>query len=335
MKRLYIIILILIEWTIWSEEGFFLQGRTGTLIKVDIESGLTPKGLVKKGPNLREIKDSYSSNEFEELIQKKLDFEIEKIFFKEIYQYDESTDSYNIDKDYIIKEFSSFLIRDNILININQHEKKFLSYYQLDRKKNIYKIKEKFLDNEIIKDISHGIKKLIVRNVLLHYNSQNEIYSGIDDSGMPMPHRFPRTFDTKTKGAFDIHFVWGYRFENNITLGFSINLTNIVMPSLEIMLKYNFVIDSYPFEPYVGGIIYGGFLDGFPIGLSAIGGMDFYPRYYEDDKNFYLSAELRMGAVLYSKIYFDTGDDTEGIWKKFSILAEGGFYFGAGYRWDR
>ena len=109
------------------------------------------------------------------------------------------------------------------------------------------------------------------------------------------------------------------------------------MPSLEILVKYNFYIDDYPFEPYIGGVLYGGFLDGFPIGLNLIGGCDVFPMFYEDrddNKKFYLSGELKVGAVLYAPIYYDTGLNTEGIWKKLSLLAEGGFYLGYGYIWN-
>lgn len=178
-----------------------------------------------------------------------------------------------------------------------------------------------------------------VRWLFMLLNEDNEMLTGLEQHGTPMPHKFPRVFEPKTKANFDIHIGWGVKFENGnypITLGFSVNLTNFVMPSLEIMLKTNFIIDGYPIEPYVGGVLYGGFLDGFPIGLSAIGGVDAFPRFYEtgtDNKNFFVSGELRLGAVLYSSVYYDSGINSEGIWKKLSLLAEGGFYFSYGYIW--
>jgi hypothetical protein len=167
--------------------------------------------------------------------------------------------------------------------------------------------------------------------------------TGIDKYGAPSPHRFPRVFNPKTQGAIDIQFCWGYRFEDpanpntNATLEFSLSLVNFVMPSLEILVKYNFIIPDNPtISPYIGGVLYGGFIDGFPIGLSFLGGTDIYPTYYRDQKtNFYLLAEARLGAVIFSRKYFDTGSNSDGIWKKIGVLAEGGFYFGTGYRWDK
>jgi len=175
--------------------------------------------------------------------------------------------------------------------------------------------------------------KTKVRSILLKLNKKNEIDNDLLSHGSPSPHRFPRVFNAKSKPYFDITFNWGVKFANNITLDFGVNLSNFVMPSLEIGLKYNFVIPGYPVEPFVGGAIYGGFMDGFPIGISALAGVDIFPCYLENkhSDNFFLSAELRIGAVIVIPVYYDTGLDTETIYKKLGVLAEGGFYMGTGY----
>lgn len=220
---------------------------------------------------------------------------------------------------------------NEILAMVDAAEKEILTkYYHYDETVYGYTLT---IDTDSKKEFE------AVRNIFMKYNKDNEIPTGLSEYGIPMPHNFPRVFEAKSKAHFDIHFAWGVKIENGnypVTVGFSVNLTNFVMPSLEIMAKVNFIIEDYPFEPYVGGVLYGGFLDGFPIGLSAIGGCDFFPLYFEnrdDNKNFYLSGELRIGTVLYAPIYFDTGLNSEGIWKKFSWLGEGGFYFGVGHIW--
>lgn len=195
--------------------------------------------------------------------------------------------------------------------------------------KDAYKLEgEKYLlDESLVNE---------VRAILLKYNKDNEIPSGLLDHGMPMPHRFTRVFNPATKVNIDISFVWGYRFENNVALDFAVNLTNFIMPSLEVGVSYHFELpDEYGFEPYLGGVLYGGFLDGFPIGLSLVTGLDFFPMYEtEDDKQFFIGPEFRIGTVWLTEVYFDTGLDSEGIWKEFNFLGEAGFYFNAGYRWD-
>ena len=189
------------------------------------------------------------------------------------------------------------------------------------------------------------IELVKIRAVLLKYNRDNEMANDLSEHGMPMPHRFPRIFEARTKPYFDVHIAWGAKFDNftindgevklgNLVLGFSINLANFIMPSLEIMLKYNFYLPEYPVEPYIGGLIYGGFMDGFPIGINVIGGVDFFPTHYEDvdiNRNLFINAELRLGPVIYVPIYYDTGENNEGIWKKIGVLIDGGFYTGIGY----
>lgn len=345
MRVFFIIFLVLIiNINIFTKEGFFLQNRSGALIKIDFMSGLKQNNPIKKGPTLDDIKNKIEKNEFEKEILEKLVEKIDRDFFKMVYELKDDG-YYYLKESIILSNFDSRLLKNHIMLNITPDEKIFLKNYKLNNKTKIYFLKEN-IDKDKSLEISKNAIRFILRVILLDLNKDNEMYTGIDTEGTPMPHKFPRVFEAKSKGYFDIHFVWGYRFNDIIvdnvnygavTLGFSINLTNIVMPSLEIMVKYNFNLGSkYPFfEPFVGGLIYGGFIDGFPIGISALGGCDVFPKAMENDFNFYLSAEMRLGGVLYSKIYFDTGKNNEGIWKKFDFLLESGFYFGAGYRWDK
>jgi len=337
MRRFFTVMFISLTFFLFADEGFFLQGRTGILLKMDVEKGLTKKKMDKIGPNYDEIKGSYEKNYFVTEILSIIKDKADLSFINSIFKLDNSGDNYILENEKPLVVFYSSILKKNILLNINNVEKGYLKNYKLDKKNNVYRIINEN-DPEIIQK-SINASKVLVRILLLYYNSDNEQYSGIDSFGMPTPHKFPRTFDPYVKPNFDIHFVWGYRFVNDLILGFSINLTNFIMPSLEISLKYNFANTGLKgIEPFVGAAIYGGFLDGFPIGFSALGGMDFLGESMgltEHSANLYLSAEMRLGAVLYSEIYFDTGNNAEGIWKKFNVLAEGGFYFSSGYRWNK
>jgi hypothetical protein len=90
-----------------------------------------------------------------------------------------------------------------------------------------------------------------------------------------------------------------------------------------------------PFEPYLGFAIYGGYIDGFPIGINFLGGLTTYPIAitYNDEvnKKFFVNGEVRVGPVIYVPVYFDTGLNTETIYKKISVLMEGGLFVGTGY----
>jgi|GEM_PF-1292778 len=351
MSIIIILFFLLVPFNLISRHRFFLQNRVGHLIKVDIASGVFPNYPKNKGPRTDEIPLEYNQKEFEEKILVNVNKEtaayLTSLYIKESGKYilkKETAESiikikevYNIiikykisptyQKTYPKNRFESFVL-DKIE---NEEEKNFI--------KSIYILK----DNRYYLDINleHAER---IRNILLQLNKDNEIYTGLDIHGTPSPHKFPRTFDPKTKANIDVHFAWGVKFDNiksgdnqdigYITFGFSINLTNFIMPSIEFLLKYNFILEDYPFEPYVGGVFYGGFLDGFPYGLSVIGGCDFFPMFGEDridKKNFYLTGELRVGAVLFAKIYYDTGINSEGIWKGLGFLTEIGFYFGYGY----
>lgn len=275
-------LLLLSVMSLYADEGFFLQGRTGVMVKIDPLTGFKPNYPEVKGPVADDIKRSFTYTEYE-------------VVKKEVYD----------------------IYRDKVNID---------DFYG--------KIEELY----VLKDINDAdMAKL--RQVFLSINKKNEIFTGLTHYGMPMPHNVPRVFDPVTKANFDIHFVMGYRFENNLSLAGSINLTNFMMPSLEIMVKYNFDTgDKYAVEPFVGGVIYGGVLDGFPIGFNMISGIDYYPEYFIEDNrktNIFVSGELRIGTVLYTAVYYDSGINSEGIWKKLSWLLEGGIYAGSGYRFDK
>ena len=336
MKKIFVLAIILIPVLSFAEAGFFIQGRGGFLVKVDPASAFEAKYPVLKGPALKDIPVRIPAADFGPLYLDNFVEPVVKDFFESAYILNESGDNYTLNEELVIETIDAVLVKKNIISNIRKEQRKsFNEYYKFDRKGKIYRLKKKIPESEK-KQVYHKVKLLLIRIALLDLNSENEIPTGLDKSGMPMPHRFPRVFEAKSKAHIDVHFAWGFRFENDLSLGFSINLTNFVMPSLEIMLKYNFTLPNQTFEPYVGGVLYGGFLDGFPVGLNVIGGVEFFPAQAQDyADNFSISIEGRLGPVLYSKIYYDTGNNAEGIWKQFSLLLDGGIYFVTGYRWDR
>jgi hypothetical protein len=345
MKKylLMIISLALSIYSINSSEGFFIQNRDGILIKVDVTSGIKMNTPVKKGPGINESPEKIDINTFEKDYLETITNQVQKDFILQAYNKDIANNAYILKKDYLPEKLDQVIVKNGILGNLNVPEKKYITkYYLYDKSSKFYLLKQNLTDQDKI-IIGEQLIPLFVRVIFLQYNKDNEMETGLDLSGAPSPHNFPRTFNPKTQGAIDIQFCWGYKFEDsrdpniNATLEFSINLTNFVMPSLEILVKHNFIINDNPtISPYIGGVLYGGFMDGFPIGLSFLGGTDIFPTYYLDQKtNNYLLAEGRLGAVIFSRTYFDTGSNSDGIWKKIGILAEGGFYFGTGYRWDK
>ncbi|MCG8568574.1 MAG: hypothetical protein MJB14_00395 [Spirochaetes bacterium] len=336
MKKFILLAIFLLSTPLFADRGFFIQGRSGALLKIDMTSSVYNNAPQVKGPSLADIPETIALEDYKTSFLPLLKNDLEKTFFNNSYQFNEESQSFTLTAD-ILQSFSGFLLKQEIYRNIRKEQKRIIKNYHFDRKRNIYSLQTELSEEDQV-FISQMARRIILRVILLNNNQLNEMPTGPGTSGMPTPHRFPRVFEPKTKANLDIHFAWGFRFANDLSLSFSINLTNFIMPSLEIMLKYNFDL-NHPdifFEPYVGGLIYGGFIDGFPIGLSAVGGMDFFPKHNIDQsKNLYLSAEMRMGTVLYSQVYFDTGNNSEGIWKKLAWLAEGGFYFNTGYRWDR
>ncbi len=354
---LFMLLFILTTLPIHSRNRFFLQNRLGDLIKIDVGSAFVPKYPKIKGPRTDQIPLEIESADFDKMLGT-ISYDGESIsLLKKYYKLDEKTGKYSLDPDAAarvkkLKRIYEIFTNNYIALS---YEKQI----NADRFENFVlpKITDAD-DNSFIKSVYEEKDKMYylsfdvtdlekLRFIFMYLNRDNEKMTGLDQSGAPSPHNFPRVFEAKTKSNFDIQLAWGVKFTNiknmdnvdigYITLGFSLNLTNLVMPSLEIQLKYNFILYGYPVEPYAGAVLYGGFIDGFPIGLSAIGGADVFPLFYEkrkDNKNFYLTGEFRLGSVLYSKIYYDTGLNNEGIWKKLGILMEGGFYFGYGYIFD-
>ncbi|OHD10817.1 MAG: hypothetical protein A2086_15120 [Spirochaetes bacterium GWD1_27_9] len=339
MKNTLIFALLFVNFFVFCKEGFFLQNRTGVLIKIDMESASKKNMPAQKGPTIEDLLKDISIKDFEETYLNKIKNQVDKDFILSVYGKDE--EKYYIKNNFILDKLSFIVVKKNIISNLNDKEKKvFEKNYKLDKQKKFYVINSSLSDEQKLA-ISNQVIPYLIRVVFLEYNRENEMQTGFNNPGSPMPHKFPRVFDASSKGYFDIHFVLGYRFEDpndpniNFTFGAGLNLTNIIMPSLELSFKHNFHLSGYAFEPYIGGVIYGGWMDGFPIGFSFMGGADLFPMDKDGNRNFYVLGEARLGIVLYSQIYFDTGKNTEGIWKKLSILAEGGIYLGAGYRFDR
>lgn len=292
LKLTLVLLLLLFPAIFYAKNSFYILNRYGILIRVDPASGFIPKYAKNKGPRLDEVPKEIDAETFEKYISEIITDENDRLIL---------TDSYEK-----VEEGNKYVLKS---------------------------------EKDNISDLSK------IRAVLLKYNKDNEIKNDLGEYGMPMPHKFPRVFEAKSKPYFDVHIAWGVKFDNftinngetklgNMIFGFSINLANFIMPSLEIMLKYNFYLPDYPVEPYIGGLIYGGFMDGFPIGFNVIGGVDLFPMHYEDvaeNRNLFLNGELRIGPVINVPIYYDTGLNTEGIWKKIGILIDGGFYTGIGY----
>ncbi len=357
-KIILFLLFLFLMISIYPKSNFFIQNLLGDLIKVDVESGLKAKHSKLKGPRIDEIPLEFSISDFEDNVLAKLENNNDKDYLNTIYK--KVNDKYIIDEkigenikklkilygifiSYNLgitfpKSMTKSILQNNVLKKINDSDKEFIkNIYIYDIKSNTFIISIPLNDPEKL------------RMIFMNLNKDNEMSTGLDEHGAPSPHNFPRVFEAKSKSHFDIHFVWGVKFDpiksngveiGYVTLSFAFNLTNIVMPSLEVVqVKYNFMLFDknnlqYPVEPYIGGALYGGFLDGFPIGFNLIGGCDIFPMIYEnraDNKNFFLTGELRLGMVLYSKTYYDTGLNNEGIWKKLSLLFEGGFYFGYGY----
>jgi hypothetical protein len=356
MKKSTLIFLafFLITYDVSASNKFYLQNRLGDLIKIDIASAFVFKYPKLKGPRADEIPLEIDQAIFEKSYITNVKDKESVILLYKYYKLDNQTGKYkllpeitdNVNK---LKQIHAIFTKYNIAFTYqikfttdrfnNFVLPKITDQTEADFIKNVYAQKN---NHHVLIFDTKDIEKL--RFIFMYLNKDNEMPTGLDEHGAPSPHRFPRVFEAKTKSNFDVHFAWGIKFspvknsENvdigYITLGFSLNLTNFIMPSLEFQLKYNFLIYGYPVEPYIGAALYGGFIDGFPIGLDVIGGVDVFPLYYEkrkDNKNFYLTGETRIGMVLYSRVYYDTGLDNEGIWKKLELLMEGGFYFGYGY----
>ncbi len=356
-KSIFIIItifLLLSINTIFSavRGRFFLENRYGLLIKVDPASAYKGNYPEKKGPRLDEIPVSFSREEFEQGLLSKVNNISDKNFLTKIYSAGEDGNyKLNIDFENVIvltkiqnifisgglfvkniKSIKKSYYEDTVLTKVSNEERDFLNkYYKLTNLNYIPELNWDAID-----------KALILRSLLLKYNEKNEIYNGLEASGSPMPHNFPRVHNAKSKAHFDIHIAWGVNIKNdaipgNLNVGFSINITNFTMFSLEVInIRYNFELNDYPFEPYVGFTLYGGYADGFPIGFNLLGGIQVYPLSIHMDsidlnRTLFANGELRLGPVIYVPMYYDTGLNTETIYKKIGVLMEGGFYTSIGY----
>jgi hypothetical protein len=330
------LMLYIITGAVFADHYNFLQSRSGVLIKIDVASGLTPNYPEEKGPYKDELPLKMSRSEYEDAFLPGIEDEKDRQFVRTLYATDPVSGDYELRDDIVHTTVDEYFIKDHIVRNFKRPDKDFLdSTFVHDRKNDVYLLNPELPDGERL-EVSRHASEILLWIILLENNEKNEMHTGVDQSGMPMPHGFPRVFEAKSRSHLDLHFSWGVRFDNDLTLGFSLNFTNIVMPSFEIMVKYNFEVPDVEFEPYIGGAVYGGLIDGFPIGFNLLGGMDFYPKgKVEMADNLFLSGEMRLGTVLYSKVYFDKGINRGGIWKEYSWLAEGGFYFNVGNLWYR
>ncbi|HOV14170.1 MAG TPA: hypothetical protein PK771_07795 [Spirochaetota bacterium] len=345
MKKIIIVLTFLINsyLFIFSDisSSFFLQNRTGVLIKVDVASGAKVNNPKKKGPTYEDIPRQIDKKTFDDQYLSTVTDQDDKNFILNCYDFNAENNTYVLKSDFIPEKISKKVLKEVVFGNLAGEPKViFNQFYKLDNKSGNYILK-KSLDLKDKELVAKNVLIVVLRSIFLYYNKDNEMPVELDIYGSPSPHKFPRISEAKSKALFDIHFVWGGKWvdptdpNKNVSLMFGINLTNFVMPSLEVSVKYNFHIPSYPFSPYIGGALYGGFWDGFPIGISLMGGSDVYPTFLLDNKtNFYILGETRIGVILLTGIYFDTGYNNEGIYKKFKVLAEGGFYAGVGYRFD-
>lgn len=156
----------------------------------------------------------------------------------------------------------------------------------------------------------------------------NAIPTGIGYIGMTDPHGFPRVFEALVAPYGELQFNWGYKFPKIFSLGFGVLLSNIIMPSLMFDFKFSFR-DGKKVRPYTALSIYSGLLDGFPIGITAVGGIDIFIN-----KHFYFLIEAKLGAEIFVHLYYDDGNNANAIWHFDSTYAYGvfGIYVGLGYQ---
>jgi len=351
---LLIILLILSIDTLFSavKGKFFLENRYGVLVKVDPASAYKGNHPEKKGPRLDEIPVTLSKEEFEQGLLSKASSSYDKNFLTKIYSAGEDG-NYKLNIDFenvkVLTNVQNILMSKSLFVkNLRTIKKSYFENTILPKLTNEEKdlFNKNYKPNELnyILDIDWDAigKAAELRSVLLKYNEKNEIYNGLEASGSPMPHNFPRVHNAKSKAHFDIHLAWGVNIKNdaipgNLNIGFSINITNFTMFSLEVInIRYNVEIHDNPLEPYLGFTLYGGYADGFPIGFNFMGGVRVYPLSIhldsiDENKTLFATGELRLGPVIYVPLYYDTGLNTETIYKKIGILMDGGFYTSIGY----
>jgi hypothetical protein len=154
------------------------------------------------------------------------------------------------------------------------------------------------------------------------------IYTGIGQYGATVPHGYPRVLESNVAPYGDLIFDWGYKFPKIFSLGFGLMLSNFVMPSLMFNYKFSFLEDKMV-RPYTFVGFYGGLFDGFPIGLTAGGGIDIYLT-----KMFYFLVETKLGTEIFVSRYYDDGINSNPIWHWDSVYAYGLFsiYIGFGFQ---
>ncbi len=159
-------------------------------------------------------------------------------------------------------------------------------------------------------------------------NNMNNIPTGIGQYGSADSHGFPRVLESKVAPYGELYFMWGYKFPKVFSLGFSIFASNFVMPYLTFDFKFSFK-EKDIVRPYAFLSAYGGLFDGFPIGITAGGGIDIY-----FNEHFYLLVESKIGAEIFVSSYYDDGINSNPIWHWDSTYAYGvfGIYIGIGYQ---
>lgn len=155
----------------------------------------------------------------------------------------------------------------------------------------------------------------------------SSIPTGIGYYGATSPHHFPRIIEPMTGLYGELSVFWGYRFPRLFSLGFSFMLSNMVMPFLTFEFKFSFRQDK-KIQPFTALYLHGGVLDGFPIGVAALGGIDIFVN-----KAFYFLIELKLGAEIFVRNYYDDGNNSNPIWHFDTTYAYGvmGLSLGFGY----
>ena len=154
------------------------------------------------------------------------------------------------------------------------------------------------------------------------------IPTGIGEYGATTPHGFPRVLEAIAAPYGEMIFFFGYKFPRVFSLGFGHLMSNFVMHSLMVDFKFTFIEDKRV-RPYATLGIYGGYLDGFPIGITAAGGVDIF-----FDDHFFFLIESKVGAEIFVARYYDDGINSNPIWHWDSVYAYAlfGIYLGVGYQ---
>lgn len=172
-------------------------------------------------------------------------------------------------------------------------------------------------------DVASGFDSKSAKNM-------DSIPVGIGEYGVADPHKFPRIIEPKAGVYGDMTFFWGYRFPKVFSAGFGFWLSNFMMPYLTFIHKFSF-LEKNKIQPFAFIELYGGFLDGFPIGVTVGGGVDFFIT-----SNVFLLIENKAGAEIFVSRYYDDGVNSNPIWHWDSLYSYGVYslYVGIGYRFD-